>query len=246
MYRVAALLFTFTLLLPAPALFADATPEAPTAGRVVLAPLNLGVRAEPQLAPGIEPVWQELVRHFESQDPPPASLGREGAAALWNAAVADSAKDGGERDVYAAYARFAQRVAEQVEYGSLVIPSLVVRKATVHGHQATWDGVLRIVDTPPSVGALDGAQNFWVTSGGVHGALGAASLHVAVFSPEGELRFEGAGGLTLLQRVEMSENDGLRELRVAEQTAAFSDPDALREGIEAAFTRPLPASRARD
>ena len=77
---------------------------------------------------------------------------------------------------------------------------------------------------------------------GVRGEIAAASLHVAVLSPDGELRFEGAGGLSVLQRLEPSERS--TEVDVAMREDAFDDSAELREGVEAAFRRPLPASRA--
>lgn len=226
---------------------AEPAENAPAAGRVLLVPLNLGVRSTPEVEPGMEPVWRELVRYIEAREPRPASLDRGSAAALWSSAAAEpEARDGdGERDVYAAYAHFARRVAEQVEYESIVIPSLVTRVAKVHGKRASWDGVHRFVETPPtSIGQLEGAGNAWLTVTGMHGALSAASLHVAVLGPEGDLRFEGAGGIALLQRP-VAPEEGESTLRLGERRAAFDDTDALREGIEAAFTRQLPASRAR-
>jgi hypothetical protein len=224
---------------------AEPIPSASPSGRVLLVPLNLTVRAAPELEPGIAPVWQELVRYFEAQEPRPASLARKSADALWRSALADpeARGDEGQRDVYAAYAHFARRVAEQVEYESIVIPSLVTRVAKVHGQRASWDGVHRVVDTPrPSLGTLEAAS--WITVNGIRANLSAASLHVAVLTPAGELRFEGAGGLALLEHPKLIPEEGGHTLRVTERASAFEDRGALREGIEAAFARPLSASRA--
>lgn len=186
------------------------------------------------------------IRRLGEQDPPPATLAREGAAALWRATLAEPTGDGEtSRDVYAAYASFARRVAKQVDYGLIVIPSLVTRSAEIHGHQASWDGVQQLVETPRlTVEGSGGGDQPWIRTNGIHGALRAASLHVAVFTPEGELRFEGAGGLTLLQRVELAAGQGPEVLRVTAAPDPFADPKALREGVEAAFATPLPASHA--
>ena len=145
MRRTAFLLLASFLILPGAAPAADT--ETTDSGRVLIAPLNLGVRAVPEVADGIEPVWDELVRHFEAGDARPASLARDGAAALWSEAVA-AQQDRSERDVYAAYSHFARSLAKQVEYEQLVIPSLVARKATVRGNHASWDGVRHFVPTP--------------------------------------------------------------------------------------------------
>jgi hypothetical protein len=84
-----------------------------------------------------------------------------------------------------------------------------------------------------------------VTNQGVRGQIAAASVHVAVLSPKGELRFEGAGGLAVLQQLDAGpELRGDKGLAVELRPDAFADASELREGIEVAFRRPLPASRA--
>jgi hypothetical protein len=239
-------------LLPAPAP-ARAADGAATAGdaetsageRMVIAPLNLGVRAEEAVAPGIEPVWTELLRHFESQDPPPAALGRRGALALWAEVQSPSAGEAAS-DVYEAYARFARRLAEQVDFGVLVIPSLVVRPAKLQGEQAFWDGASRLVEVFPAADASGWEpRRLQATARGHRGSMSAASLHVALLGPDGSLRFEGAGGLALLQRLEAREQGSGWKVGAVAAPEPFGDAESLREGIRLAFETPLPASKAR-
>jgi len=214
-------------------------------GRVVLVPLNLGVRATAEVEPGVEPVWQQILQHFGAQRRPATALERKSAAALWNEVMIEvQAKPGA--DVYRAYALFARRIAEQVDYTAIVFPSLVTRAAKLSGHSAAWDGVRRSVDSPLAgqegySGELSGTD---LLVSGFRGEIAAASLHVAVLSPDGELRFEGAGGLALLQQLERGDVRGDAALTVAMRQDAFGDSSELREGIAAAFRRPLPASSA--
>lgn len=235
-------LLMLLLIATGPHAQADPPGSGPAADRVLLVPLNLAIRAEPRLEPGLEPVWQALVEHFQDRNPRPASLARESANALWNAAQADARKKAGAQahDVYASYARFARRVAKHVHFGSIVIPSLVERAAKVHGHQAAWDGIRRMVETPRLEGAGVG-----IRSDGIDGVFAAASLHVAVLDPAGKLLFEGVGGLALLQRPELVEEDGRTRLQMRDDPDAFSNAELLREGVAAAFENPLRASRAR-
>ena len=209
-------------------------------GRVVLVPPNLGVRAATEVEPGVQPVWRAILQHFASGGQPVSALEKNSAAALWRE-VALEVKANPNADVYDAYALFARRIADQVEYSAIVFPSLVTRAARLSGQTAAWDGVRRRVS-----GASDGGFAPAVGAGmmvtGMRGEIAAASLHVAVLTPDGELRFEGAGGLSLLQQLQSS--DGSTEIDVAMRENAFSDSAELREGIEAAFRRPLPASRA--
>jgi hypothetical protein len=211
-------------------------------GRVVLVPPNLGVRATSEVEPGVEPVWRELLEHVAAQDRPASALERNSAAALWREVMVE-VKANPDADVYDAYAMFARRIADQVEYSAIVFPSLVTRAARLSGQTAAWDGVRRRVAGTPSQSAGLAPLGTEMTVMGVRGEIAAASLHVAVLSPDGELRFEGAGGLSLLQRVR-TDGSAKDDIDVTMRENAFGDSAELREGVEAAFRRPLPASRA--
>jgi hypothetical protein len=232
------------LVIWAPAAPATDAATALGAGRVVLVPLNLGVRATSEVEPGVEPVWREILSHFAAQQQPATALERKSAQALWSEVMAE-VRSQEHPDVYQAYALFARRIADQVDYTAIVFPSLVTRAARVQGDTASWDGVRRRVALGRgAVGAVMGSD-LMLASQGVHGEIAAASLHVAVLSPNGELRFEGAGGLSVLQQID-DEEKAKSEAHVAVEMRqdAFADASELREGIEAAFRRPLPASRA--
>ena len=209
-------------------------------GRVILVPPNLGVRAATEVEPGVDPVWRQILQHFASGEQRATALERNSAAALWRE-VALEVKADPDADVYDAYALFARRIADQVDYSAIVFPSLVTRAARLSGQTASWDGVRRRVSGAPE-GNFSPAIGTGMVVTGVRGEIAAASLHVAVLTPDGELRFEGAGGLSLLQQLQ---SDGeSAEVDVAMRENAFADSAELREGIEAAFRRPLPASRA--
>jgi hypothetical protein len=237
------MLLTGALVAWAPAAPASDASEVLGSGRVVLVPLNLGVRATAEVEPGVEPVWREILSHFAAQQQPATALERKSAGALWNEVMAE-VRTQPDPDVYKAYALFARRIADQVDYTAIVFPSLVTRAARVQGETAAWDGVRRELSVPKTTGTGMGAD-FLVASVGVRGEIAAASLHVAVLTPNGELRFEGAGGLSVLQQLdEAKDARGGEQLAVELRQDAFADASELREGVEAAFRHPLPASRA--
>jgi hypothetical protein len=244
--RSASLAVLIAVLFWAPAAPAVDAADALGNGRVVIVPLNLGVRATTEVEPGVEPVWREILSHFAARKQPATALERKSATALWAEVMAEvSAKP--NPDVYEAYALFARRIADQVEYSAIVFPSLVTRAARIQGKTAAWDGVRREVELEgrETVGTVMGSD-LVIASTGVRGEIAAASLHVAVLSPDGELRFEGAGGLSLLQALE-EDGDAVKggmQVAVELRPDAFAVPSELREGVEAAFRHPLPASRA--
>jgi hypothetical protein len=244
--RSAALAVLMTVLFWTPVASVADSSDALGDGRVVIVPLNLGVRATTEVAPGVDPVWREILSHFAARKQPATALERRSATALWAEVMAEiSAKP--NPDVYEAYAVFARRIADQVDYTAIVFPSLVTRAARIQGKTAAWDGVRRDVGLAgrETVGTVMGSDLI-IAQTGVRGEIAAASLHVAVLSPGGALRFEGAGGLALLQQLEEGGNatKGSTQVAVAMRSDPFADASELREGVEAAFRRPLPASRA--
>ena len=213
-------------------------PAALGSGRVVLVPINLAVRAVAEVEPGLEPVWRELLVYLGSVKHPVIALEREGAAALWNEVMAEAKPETGPDDLYAAYGRFARRVAEQADFGSIVFSTLVTRSARVNGRTAEWDGVRRPLEIPGRLN--DSIDTFplgkiWLTRHGAKGELGAASLHVAVLSPEGELGFQGTGGLVLLQKLVSPVDKEDLELSVVMREEPFAAAAQLRQGIAQAF-----------
>lgn len=222
-------------------------PVAPGSGRVVVVPVNLAVRAVAEVEPGLEPMWRALLQHFASVERPAIALARADAAVLWNEVMTVAKKSGEEGDLYATYARFARRVGEQVEFDNIIFPTLVVHSARVRGRLAKWDGVSRPVDIPGQAGeTIDTFRHgkIWINREGGTGELAAASLHVAVLSSRGELRYEGTGGLVLLQELVARTNkrDDV-ELAAVMRKDAFAAPDQLSEGIGAAF-RDWPSATA--
>ena len=244
--RSASLALLIALLSWAPAVSAVDASDALGDGRVVIVPLNLGVRATTEVEPGVEPVWREILSHFAARKQPATALERKSAAALWAEVMAE-VRQKPNADVYEAYALFARRIADQVDYSAIVFPSLVTRAARIQGKTAAWDGVRREVELTgrEGVGTVMGSD-LLISSAGVRGEIAAASLHVAVLASDGDLRFEGAGGLSLLQELDEkgAAAKGGTQVAVELRPDAFADPSELREGVEVAFRRSLPASRA--
>ena len=217
------------------------TPTAPQLSRVVLAPLNLGVRTPDPLVGCEGPVWDELVRYLQAQDAHVRVLDGEGAAELWQQAVSEAEASGAVLDPRGVGARFAVHVREQVDYDVLVMPSLVLRSARIGGQRASWDGTRRKLPIRARVPAdlADGIGD----GGGYRGTVAAASLYVALVGPDGRALFEGLAGLDLVQQLVRGRRGlGPTPWQLEARADPFDDPEALRSGVERAFARPLPAT----
>jgi len=219
---------------------AEETAAARRLGRVVVAPLNLGLRAPPELRGSEARVWNELLRYLRAQDRSLSVVDERDAEALWSDAVALLEQAGAPIEPRAAASRFARLLAEHAEYDVVVLPSLVVRRARVGGSQASWDGTRRPlpVRSPVPRGPVGDTELHGVTFHGYAGSVAAASLHVAVVGSDGEPLYEGLAGLDVIQ--ELTRGAGARgaaEWTLAPRSDAFADASGLRQGVERAFAR---------
>jgi hypothetical protein len=216
-----------------------------SASRIVVAPLNLAVRAPVEIDGKGEPVWRELLRYFQALDRKVAVFQPSSAERLWLGATLDLDVSDRNRALRTARSRFARALAEHRDYDLLVVPSLVLRSGRLHGRYATWDGVQRVVPNGADVIPINlsdvARPSGTVTVLGLRGKIAAVSLHVSVLRPDGTHVYEGLGGLDVIQE---AHRDDPREGRWTFDMRAdpFGKPENLREGIELAFERPLLAT----
>jgi len=225
---------------PSAELFANAP-----ANRIVVAPLNLAIRAPAKIDGKGEPVWRELMRYFQTLDRQVAVLRPSSAELLWREATLDLDVSDRDRALRTACSHFAQALAEHRDYDLLVVPSLVLRRGRLRGRYAIWDGVQRVVPNGADMIPMDFSDVIYpagaVTVLGLRGKIAAVSLHVSVLRPDGTHVYEGLGGLDVIQE---GHRDGPWEGRWTFDTRAepFTEPEHLREGIELAFERTLLAT----
>ncbi|MFQ5416233.1 MAG: hypothetical protein ACE5FL_04190 [Myxococcota bacterium] len=224
-----------------PSTTAPVVPADAESLRIVVAPLNLAVRAPDELVGKGDPVWDELLGYFESADQQVSVLPPMSAELLWLMATHDLDVGDRTRALRVACSRFAQELAERADFDLLVLPSLVLRAGRLRGHYATWDGVHRPVPNGAvamSNGMNDVMHGVEVRSVGLRGKVGAASLHVTVLRPDGSLAYEGLGGLDLVQE---AAHQGTWDGRwvFVERESPFDERRHLREGVALALERPV-------
>jgi hypothetical protein len=218
--------------------------EAPVARieRVVVAPLNLGLRPPQELRGSEGSVFRELLRHLQAQDRPVSLLDEADAGALWDEAFAAAGAAGGKPEFRATATRFAGRLAQQTDFDLLVLPSLVLRRAEVGGRHAKWDGVRRRlpvryanVEAHALANEVPGA-GLW----GYRGSVAAASLYVALLDRRGERVHEGLAGIDVVQELRPQKGTpGSAKWSLAPRLDAFADASNVREGVGLAFERRL-------
>ncbi len=216
---------------------------ATSLGRLVVAPLNLGLRAPSELPVDGEPVWDELVQQFQQMDRPVKVIDSNDAKHLWDESFAELGDSDGKPDLAVVSQRFARGLAEHADYDLLVMPSLVLRSARVRGGTAYWDGVHRklplrsILPTGPiDEVALIGVR---ATQWSLVGRVAAVSLHVEMLTSDGRSVYQGIGGLDVIQEATLAA-DGSGSWELVDRKDTFVDRSSLSSGIAVAFERRLP------
>jgi hypothetical protein len=154
---------------------------------------------------------------------------------LWGQAMT-AAKAQGALEKTPAF--FAKELDELYDFDAIVMPSVVLHKATGTGGTARWDGVerhMRVLNAPRR-----DPGTMTIEFGGLDGDLMVTSVHVLVFSRGGERVFEGRGGIELIHEIDLAAFKKKKNLDVRVREDLGRDVDALREGIAIAFDPYLP------
>jgi hypothetical protein len=152
---------------------------------------------------------------------------------LWTEAVAAGKAQGA---IEKAPALFAAQLAKTYQFDAIVLPSIILHKTRVTDNYGSWDGVerqMQMVNAPKrATGRAQDWQADAIHFGGVTGDVLVTSVHVLVFSREGERIFEGRGGIGFVQDIDITAKKHTWAFRPRNPIV---DVDALREGIAIAF-----------
>lgn len=197
--------------------------------RVYLAPINATSRLDENLLDGAKRVRGEIREYLEERDVEVVSGPLFDYREAWRASfqgVELSAPESTRRGrrgappelppppAEAVRALFAA-LGESARFDTLLIPDLLVRPARLGGTRARWDGVYREQESTRSVP--------WT------GDTPALSLRIRLFRSDGEMIFEGIGGLDLLFRF------NYEKARAEPVDDLLGVPEHIEEGVSIAF-----------
>lgn len=200
--------------------------------RIAIAPMNLAVSLAPELEDSVSSVETALIEYLQGREARVAIVHRADAWELWRNVIATIRQsEGVTLDFDTAARLFVNAVSEHGEFDLFLMPALVFREARASGRYARWDGVrrrIRFYDRSASRGAeLDDSE--W------RSRLAALSLHVVLFTPDGEQTFQGWGGLDVVHdpvvgRGQVADRPTLRLRR-----DLLENPEFVREGVALAL-----------
>jgi hypothetical protein len=165
------------------------------------------------------------------------TFSRKDAVSRWALSIVEVKSSEALEDNFDSAMRvFVRDLAKGRSFDAVVVPSIVYRATKVRERTAKWDGVFRKFDVinVSDVAKKQGlAKSLSVDVSGV-------SLHVMVFSPDGELVFQNYGGLDLAHDVDMKNAEFTNSPRLVVKLDLLGETDHLEEGIAVAFDPYLP------
>jgi hypothetical protein len=237
---VAAAAVLLACTTPAKYFVAPGQEGAPGLHRVLLSPMNL-VRALPaEISDGAQPVEKALLDHLKGRGLEVSHLDLLEGRKLWGQAVLE-AQQQGSKD---AAPLFVQHLAARGDFEVVMLPSFITRTVYVNDNIGTWDGVRRrmnVVNAPSrGIGGSTDTFTKGVFAGGVSGSMLATSLHLIIFSRQGERVFEGIGGFDFVHEVDLSAAYQYK-VNFRRRARLPGSPEVVREGVAIALGSYLPS-----
>jgi hypothetical protein len=203
--------------------------------RVLLGPSNLAYALPAEVSGAVERVQGAVVAYLEARELEVERLDLAEGRKRWREAAAQAKGQGSE----GAVAIFARQLAAERDFQVLILPSLLMFSVRVVDSSGTWDGVRRSLSmvNRPSLGPPGSADTLskGMVYGGVTGDALATSLHVLVYSPDGERIFEGRGGFDFIQEIDLAHAPDWR-WEFHPTLARLRDPEVLNGGVEIALS----------
>jgi hypothetical protein len=206
---------------------------APGVKRFLVCAPNTVVALPAELQGATGPLREQVDAYLHFHDRDAQWLDLYESKRLWTEALG-AAKAQGAIEKTPAY--FAREAAEHYEFDAIVMPSILLHKTRATDNNASWDGVSRrmqILNAPRRpTGRAQSTLADGIAFGGISGEVLVTSVHVLIFTREGERVFEGRGGVGFVHDVDVSVKKNSWSLRVRDPVI---DVDSLREGIAIAF-----------
>jgi len=214
---------------------------------VILAPLNLGVAAPPDLDEAAPIVERALIADLQRRGARVAVIWPPDATALWQASFA-AAGDSGDpgRDLRATARIFSETLAQEQVFDLLLLASLGLREARVSGRFAEWDDVRRRIGvrtlSQDDVSRPAPDSPVFDTSGVAaapqwRGKIMGLSLHLMGLRPGRRVASERWAGLDLVHdAVQLRRGRGAgATVELRPRSDLLADPLLVQEGVALAL-----------
>ncbi len=204
----------------------------------VVLPVNLTIiKMPPEFSPVLDDMFGAIAGYIRNHRGTLETFSRKEASAQWAASIVEVEESEALDDNFeTAMGVYVAHLAETRSFDAVISPSLVYRNTKTRDRTVKWDGVFRkmkIVNLSDEAKTKGLARSLVIDFAGV-------SLHVMVFGPDGDLIFQGYGGLDLAHNVDMAGVEFTMNPRLLLKEDLLKESDHLSEGIGVAFDRYLP------
>ncbi len=203
----------------------------------VVLPVNLTIEAPPEFGPVLDDMFGAIAGYIRDRGDTLETFSRKEATAQWAESIVKVEESKAlDNNFEAAMRAYVAHLAGTRSFDAVITPSLVYRTTKTRDRTVKWDGVFRkmkIVNLSEEAKAKGFARALVMNISGV-------SLHVMVFSPDGDLIFQRYGGLDLAHNVDMTSAEFTMNPGLLLKEDLLKESDHISEGIGVAFNRYLP------
>jgi hypothetical protein len=203
----------------------------------VVLPINLTIKTQPEFSPMLDDIFGAVAGHIRNRGDTIETFSREEATAQWAASIIKVKESQAlDNNFETAMRTYVTHLAKIRSFDAVISPSIVYRTAKSTDRRVKWDGVFRkmkIINLSDEAKNKGFGRSISVNINGV-------SLHVMVFSPEGDLIFQQYGGLDLAHDVDMAGVAFTRRPVLSLKEDLLKESDHLNEGIGEAFDPYIP------
>lgn len=220
---------------PKPNSFDPADADQPR--HFLVLPVNLTIKTPPEFDPLLDDMFGAIAGYIRNRGDTLETFSRKEATAQWAASIVEVKESEALPDNFETAMRVnVGHLAETHSFDAVIVPSIAYRKTKTRDRTVKWDGVFRkmkVVNLSDEAKKKGLARALTVEIDGV-------SLHVMVFSRNGDLIFQKYGGLDLVHDVDMTAAEFTMTPRLSLKEHLLKDSDHLGEGIGEAFDPYLP------
>jgi hypothetical protein len=200
-------------------------------------PINLTIKTPPEFNPLLNDMFGAIAGYIRDRGDTIETLSRKEATAQWAASIIEvKESEALENNFESAMRAYVTHLAETRSFDAVISPSIVYRTTKTRDRRVKWDGVFRKMKI---VNLSDEAKNKGLARS-LSVEIAGVSLHVMVFSPEGDLIFQKYGGLDLVHDVDMAGTEFTMNPRLSLKEDLLKDSDRVSEGFGVAFDSYLP------
>ena len=200
-------------------------------------PVNLTIKTPPEFNPVLDDIFGAIAGYIRDRGDTLETFSRKEATAQWAASIIEVKESKALEDNFEAAMRvYVAGLAETHSFDAVIAPSIVYRNTKTRDRTVKWDGVFRKIKV---TNLSDEAKNKGLARK-LAVEIAAVSLHVMVFSPDGDLIFQKYGGLDLAHDVDMTGAEFTMRPGLSLKKGLFKESEHLHEGIGVAFDPYLP------